>query len=198
MAVPAGRHRQGGGAAGGRQAGAVRGDGGEERRAAGRGERGRPAAGRRRPLTPSRARAQLPDWLSYQFPPEQLAAWVASGKMGFGGKYRGQAQRWFIFRFTGTDAEVDISGIGARAAPRASRRALRCSLAAPRCSRVGADGSLTPVASGHKAEFVEWRWAALDDDIVQQVVPFKRRVYGAVLEAAKMLAAARPSQSAHL
>jgi len=38
----------------------------------------------------------------------------------------------------------------------------------------------------------------LDDDIVQQVVPFKRRVYGAVLEAAKMLAAARPSHPAHL
>jgi len=54
---------------------------------------------------------ELPDWLCYQFPPEQLALWVAAGK-GWGGKYKGQAQRWYVFRFTGEDSEVDLRGIG--------------------------------------------------------------------------------------
>jgi len=45
--------------------------------------------------------AKSPDWLTYDLPPELL------GKV-WGGKYRGQRQRWFLFRFTGTDDQIDI------------------------------------------------------------------------------------------
>lgn len=38
----------------------------------------------------------------YDLPPE------LAGKI-WGGKYRGQRQRWFLFRFTGTDADVNIA-----------------------------------------------------------------------------------------
>ena len=40
-------------------------------------------------------------WLTYDLPPELL------GKV-WGGKYRGQKQKWFLFRFDGQDSEVDI------------------------------------------------------------------------------------------
>lgn len=82
--------------------------------------------------------AELPAWLCYQFPPGETH-W---GK-------RGQAQRWFVFRFMGEDSEVDLSGHGASASrcagprspvpscrPRA--RVLRLALGgAGRCSALG-------------------------------------------------------------
>lgn len=41
------------------------------------------------------------DWLTYDLPPELIGkAW--------GGKYRGQRQKWFVMRFTGADSEVQI------------------------------------------------------------------------------------------
>lgn len=40
-------------------------------------------------------------WLTYDLPPELL------GKV-WGGKYRGQRQKWFLFRFLGADDAVDI------------------------------------------------------------------------------------------
>ncbi|MBD3765798.1 MAG: RNA pyrophosphohydrolase [Rhodobacterales bacterium] len=43
------------------------------------------------------------DWLSYDLPPELL------GKV-WGGKYRGQTQKWFLFRFLGRDDQVRIDG----------------------------------------------------------------------------------------
>ena len=42
------------------------------------------------------------DWLTYDLPPELL------GKV-WGGKYRGQKQKWFLFRYLGTDAQVNIT-----------------------------------------------------------------------------------------
>lgn len=45
--------------------------------------------------------AKSPDWLTYDLPPELL------GKV-WGGKYRGQRQRWFLYRFTGRDDQVNI------------------------------------------------------------------------------------------
>lgn len=45
--------------------------------------------------------AEHPDWLSYDLPPELL------GK-ALGGKYRGQTQKWFALRFTGTDADIRL------------------------------------------------------------------------------------------
>ena len=50
--------------------------------------------------------AEYPQWLAYEFPEEikQKNEWLA--------KYRGRAQTWFLFRFKGKDADVDISGLG--------------------------------------------------------------------------------------
>ena len=45
--------------------------------------------------------AKTRGWLTYDLPPELL------GRV-WGGKYRGQKQRWFLFRFDGEDSEVDI------------------------------------------------------------------------------------------
>ncbi|MDB6452640.1 RNA pyrophosphohydrolase [Falsirhodobacter sp. 20TX0035] len=42
------------------------------------------------------------DWVTYDLPPELL------GKV-WKGKYRGQKQKWFLFRFTGTDDQVNIA-----------------------------------------------------------------------------------------
>jgi putative (di)nucleoside polyphosphate hydrolase len=45
--------------------------------------------------------AETRDWHTYDLPPEVVnRAW--------GGKYRGQRQKWFAVRFTGSDAEVNI------------------------------------------------------------------------------------------
>ena len=44
--------------------------------------------------------AEAPEWLAYDLPDE------ARGR--FGGRYRGQTQKWFLFRFEGEEAEIDI------------------------------------------------------------------------------------------
>jgi putative (di)nucleoside polyphosphate hydrolase len=46
--------------------------------------------------------AEAPDWLSYDLPPEII-------KQAWRGKYRGQAQKWFAFRFDGDESEIDIA-----------------------------------------------------------------------------------------
>jgi putative (di)nucleoside polyphosphate hydrolase len=46
--------------------------------------------------------AKTHDWLTYDLPPELL------GRV-WGGKYRGQRQKWFLYRFTGTDDMFDIA-----------------------------------------------------------------------------------------
>lgn len=45
--------------------------------------------------------AESRGWLSYDLPPE-MAATI------WGGRYRGQRQKWFALRFTGTDSDIDI------------------------------------------------------------------------------------------
>jgi putative (di)nucleoside polyphosphate hydrolase len=78
------------------------------------------------------------DWHNYDLPAEVInRAW--------GGKYRGQSQKWFAARFTGPESEI----------------------------------SITP-PPGHDIEFIEWRWAAIDE-LPALIVPFKRGVYTAVL-----------------
>lgn len=42
-------------------------------------------------------------WVTYDLPPELL------GRV-WGGKYRGQKQKWFLFRFKGQDSDVRIAG----------------------------------------------------------------------------------------
>lgn len=44
--------------------------------------------------------AEAPDWLSYDLPEEARGRWA--------GKYRGQTQKWFLFRFVGRDSEIDV------------------------------------------------------------------------------------------
>jgi putative (di)nucleoside polyphosphate hydrolase len=44
--------------------------------------------------------AELPEWLSYDLPEEALGRWA--------GRYRGQSQKWFLFRFVGRDSEIDV------------------------------------------------------------------------------------------
>jgi len=45
--------------------------------------------------------AKTPDWVTYDLPDHLL------GKV-WGGKYRGQRQKWFLYRFTGTDDHIRI------------------------------------------------------------------------------------------
>jgi putative (di)nucleoside polyphosphate hydrolase len=52
-------------------------------------------------LTAAAVLAETKDWHTYDLPPEVVhRAW--------GGKYRGQRQKWFAIRFTGPDSEVNI------------------------------------------------------------------------------------------
>jgi putative (di)nucleoside polyphosphate hydrolase len=41
-------------------------------------------------------------WYAYDLPPELAPP-------GWGGRYRGQSQKWFAFRFTGADADIDLA-----------------------------------------------------------------------------------------
>jgi putative (di)nucleoside polyphosphate hydrolase len=41
-------------------------------------------------------------WITYDLPPELI------GKV-WGGKYRGQRQKWFLFRYLGRDDQIDIA-----------------------------------------------------------------------------------------
>lgn len=40
-------------------------------------------------------------WYAYDLPPEDIPHF-------HGGRYRGQSQKWFAFRFVGSDADIDI------------------------------------------------------------------------------------------
>ncbi len=46
--------------------------------------------------------AKAKGWVTYDLPPELL------GNI-WGGKYRGQKQKWFLYRFTGQDSQIDIA-----------------------------------------------------------------------------------------
>lgn len=46
--------------------------------------------------------AESPGWLAYDLP-------TAIGKEAWKGRWRGQAQKWFAFRLTGPDSEIDIA-----------------------------------------------------------------------------------------
>jgi putative (di)nucleoside polyphosphate hydrolase len=46
--------------------------------------------------------AESRDWITYDLPPALVpTAW--------GGRYRGQRQKWYALRFTGEDSEIDIA-----------------------------------------------------------------------------------------
>jgi putative (di)nucleoside polyphosphate hydrolase len=49
--------------------------------------------------------SEVPDWLSYDIPtPLAGLAWK--------GRYRGQKQKWFAFRFTGEESEINVDRPG--------------------------------------------------------------------------------------
>ena len=45
--------------------------------------------------------AEAPEWFDYELPPELVG-------IALKGKYRGQTQKWFAYRFTGNDSEIAI------------------------------------------------------------------------------------------
>ena len=83
---------------------------------------------------------EIAEWVAYDLPSE-----VA--KEAWGGKYRGQKQKWYALGFTGNDGEIDIATPG----------------------------------GGHKPEFVEWRWVAMQE-LPDLVIPFKRDIYLRVVQ----------------
>lgn len=46
--------------------------------------------------------SEAPDWINYNLP-EHLVG------IALKGKYRGQSQRWFVYRFTGSESEIQIN-----------------------------------------------------------------------------------------
>jgi putative (di)nucleoside polyphosphate hydrolase len=52
----------------------------------------------------------VPGWIYYDLPDEALG-------VALKGKYRGQRQRWFAFRFTGKDSEINVTSPGDGAMP---------------------------------------------------------------------------------
>ena len=79
--------------------------------------------------------AETTSWLPYDLPHELVPnIWK--------GRYRGQAQKWFLMRFQGEDSDVNIQT--------------------------------------EHPEFSEWRWLSAHE-LVDNIVPFKREVYAAVL-----------------
>jgi putative (di)nucleoside polyphosphate hydrolase len=79
--------------------------------------------------------AETAGWVSYDLPHDLVPRiWK--------GRYRGQEQKWFLLRFHGSDADVNI-------------------------------------ALPHP-EFSEWRWLP-GDELVANIVPFKRAVYEQVV-----------------
>ncbi|KAK6156237.1 hypothetical protein DH2020_010485 [Rehmannia glutinosa] len=52
--------------------------------------------------------AEVPYWLTYDFPPEVREKL----KQQWGSDWKGQAQKWFLLKFTGKDEEVNLLGDG--------------------------------------------------------------------------------------
>jgi hypothetical protein len=59
----------------------------------------KPASARFRKL------GEIADWLTYDLPREVV-------KTAWGGRYRGQKQKWYALRFTGKDGEINIDEPG--------------------------------------------------------------------------------------
>ncbi|RLM64635.1 nudix hydrolase 26, chloroplastic-like [Panicum miliaceum] len=52
--------------------------------------------------------AEAPNWLTYDFPPDVREKLNAR----WGTDWKGQAQKWFLFRFTGNDDAINLNGDG--------------------------------------------------------------------------------------
>lgn len=82
--------------------------------------------------------ARLPEELFYDLPPE------LNGKL-WGGRFKGQRQTWYLVRFTGSDADIDLE-------------------------------------AHDPPEFCDWEWVD-PERLPELIVPFKREVYQAIVEA---------------
>ncbi|WP_050784706.1 RNA pyrophosphohydrolase [Erythrobacter sp. SD-21] len=80
---------------------------------------------------------QTAESIRYDLPEELI------GKL-WGGKYRGQEQVWFLARFSGSDADIDLE-------------------------------------AHDPPEFCDWKWVEAET-LPDLIIPFKKRVYRAVLE----------------
>ncbi|CAN1306616.1 Nudix hydrolase 27, chloroplastic [Linum perenne] len=54
--------------------------------------------------------AEAPYWMSYDFPPHSRHLL----NRRWGTNYKGQAQKWFLFKFTGNEEEINILGDGSK------------------------------------------------------------------------------------
>ncbi|MEM6619813.1 MAG: RNA pyrophosphohydrolase [Pseudomonadota bacterium] len=89
------------------------------------------------PATAVTVEAETEEWIPYDLPLEMVPRlWK--------GRFRGQEQKWFLMRFAGDDALVNIAT--------------------------------------QEPEFRAWRWM-LPGELVDNIVPFKRDTYRAVLAA---------------
>lgn len=52
--------------------------------------------------------AEVPYWLTYDFPPDVREKL----KIQWGSDWKGQAQKWFLMKFTGKDEEINLLGDG--------------------------------------------------------------------------------------
>jgi len=75
-------------------------------------------------------------WVKYDLPDDLVP-------LIWNGKYKGQKQKWFLFKFLGNDSDINIS-------------------------------TLEP-------EFSRWRWST-EKQLVNSIVPFKKKVYQTVLK----------------
>ncbi|MCY4304185.1 MAG: RNA pyrophosphohydrolase [Aestuariivita sp.] len=84
--------------------------------------------------------AETSNWIRYDLPLDLVGnIWA--------GKYKGQEQKWFLFKFLGADSDININ-------------------------------SVSP-------EFSSWRWQS-PNQLVEEIVPFKRDVYQQVLKEFKL------------
>ena len=81
--------------------------------------------------------AESGEWMSYDLPARLIP-------QVWGGRYRGQRQKWFAMRFLGEDRDIDLE-------------------------------------AHQPPEFSAWRWA-VPDRLPALIVPFKQRLYEAVLD----------------
>ncbi|MFC3052733.1 RNA pyrophosphohydrolase [Kordiimonas pumila] len=79
---------------------------------------------------------EAPDWVSYDLPDHLI------GKV-WGGKFRGQKQKWFLMQLTGSESHIKIET--------------------------------------EHPEFSRWKWST-HQELVTEIVPFKRTVYEKVLK----------------
>ncbi|KAG6557878.1 hypothetical protein Mapa_000646 [Marchantia paleacea] len=59
-------------------------------------------------VTSAQLIGEVAEWLTYDFPPDVKAKITRL----WGKPWTGQAQKWFLFRFTGDDSEVNLAGDG--------------------------------------------------------------------------------------